>query len=83
MLNEEKWYVYIITCNDQSLYTGITKSIKKRLEKHACGKGAKYTKGRLPVKLVYKEIHSSHSKAASREFEIKSMTRAKKIKLFS
>jgi putative endonuclease len=75
------WHVYIIKCSDGSLYTGITTDIKRRIEEHDSGKGAKYTKGRAPVNLVHKENHSSRSKALKREAEIKSWPRYKKSTL--
>ena len=69
------WYVYIIECKDNSLYTGITNNLSKRLEVHNSGKGAKYTKTRLPVKLVYKEIYRTKEESLKRESEIKKLKR--------
>lgn len=76
-------YVYIIKCNDDSLYTGWTNDLEKRFKTHQKGKGAKYTRGRGPLKLVYFEEHETKVQAMKREYEIKKMSRAKKIKLIS
>jgi putative endonuclease len=76
------WQIYIVRCNDNTLYTGITIDIDKRLEEHNSGKkGAKYTRSRRPVKLVYSEETSSRSKATKRELQIKKMTRIRKLTL--
>ena len=75
--------VYILECNDQSLYTGITNDLKKRIIAHNSGKGAKYTKARLPVKLVYKESCKTKSDSLKREFEIKKLKRIEKLNLFN
>ena len=77
------WYVYILECNDQSLYTGITNDLEKRIIVHNLGKGAKYTKARLPVKLVYKESCKTKSDSLKREFEIKKLKRIEKLNLFN
>lgn len=79
--NEQKYYVYIMKCADESLYTGITNDIDKRLTAHNNGKGAKYTRGRLPVSLVYKEELKSKGSALTRERQIKKLTRTKKLNL--
>ena len=78
---EKKWYVYILKCADDTLYTGITTDVEKRLEAHRSGKGAKYTRGRSPLELVYRETCGSHSEALKRERKIKSLTREEKQKL--
>lgn len=76
------WYVYIVICSDSSLYTGITKDLENRVYEHNSGKkGAKYTKARRPVRLVYKEKFSSRSAAAKREYQIKQMDREAKLNL--
>lgn len=72
------WYLYILRCRDGSLYTGITTDVEKRLETHRSGKGAKYTRGRGPLELVYRETCGSHSDALKRELEIKALPREKK-----
>ena len=77
------WYVYILECNDQSLYTGITNNLQNRVIAHNSGKGAKYTKARLPVKLVYKESYKTKGDSLKREFEIKKMKRTEKLDLIN
>lgn len=78
------WYVYIVSCSDNSLYTGITKDIPRRLAEHNCStKGAKYTRARRPVTLVYQEQHPSKSAAAKREYAIKRLPPSAKKKLIS
>ena len=74
-------YVYILRCSDESLYTGWTNSLEKRIKAHNNGKGAKYTKARLPVELVYFEEYEDKIEAMRREYEIKQLTRVKKLKL--
>lgn len=76
-------YVYMLRCCDGSLYTGWTNNLEQRLEAHASGKGAKYTKGRLPLALVYFEEHPDKSCALRREMEIKQLTKAQKEALLS
>jgi putative endonuclease len=71
-------YVYILKCKDGSLYTGYAKDLHNRLKAHKEGKGAKYTKCRLPVKLMYYEKIGDKSKAMSREYAIKQMSRNEK-----
>jgi putative endonuclease len=75
------WYLYILRCKDGSLYTGITTDVEKRLEAHRSGKGAKYTRGRGPLELVYREACGDHSEALKRELEIKRLPRDEKLKL--
>lgn len=75
------WYLYILRCKDDSLYTGITTDVEKRLEAHRAGKGAKYTRGRGPLELVYREECGDHSDALRREAEIKRISREEKLKL--
>ena len=76
------WYIYIVRCNDNTLYTGITIDINKRLEEHNSGtKGAKYTRSRRPVKLIYSEETSSRSEATKRELQIKKMPLTRKMTL--
>ena len=78
---EQTWKLYILRCRDGSLYTGITTDVEKRYAAHNTGKGAKYTRGRRPLELVYEEECGDHSAALKRELEIKAMTREEKIKL--
>ena len=74
-------YTYILECSDGSLYCGWTNDVHKRVADHNAGKGAKYTKPRLPVKLAYYEAFENKEEACRREYEIKQLTRAKKLKL--
>jgi putative endonuclease len=76
-------YVYILKCSDDTLYTGWTNNLDKRLKTHSKGKGAKYTRGRLPVKLVYFEEYDNKISAQKREYEIKQMSRRKKLELIN
>ena len=80
---EKTWYLYILRCRDGSLYTGITDDVQRRLATHRAGKGAKYTRGRGPLELVYSEICGSHSDALKRELAIKALTKPEKLKLIS
>ncbi len=75
----DSWQVYILLCNDGSLYTGITTDLTRRLAEHNSSvKGAKYTKARRPVKLVYHENADSRSTAAKREYQLKKMKASEK-----
>ncbi|AVP35845.1 GIY-YIG nuclease family protein [Staphylococcus felis] len=76
-----KHYTYIVQCNDNSLYTGYTNDLNARMIKHNEGKGAKYTKCRRPVHLLYHEVYDSKSEALKREYAIKQLTRAQKLQL--
>lgn len=78
---EEIWYLYILRCGDGSLYTGITTDVARRLDAHSSGKGAKYTRGRGPLTLVYRETCGSHGQALRRELEIKALSREEKLLL--
>ena len=71
-------YTYILRCKDNTLYTGWTNNLEKRIEAHNAGKGAKYTKARLPVELVYYEQFKTKEEAMKREYAIKHMTRKMK-----
>lgn len=72
------WSVYILRCRDKSLYTGISTNIEKRIETHNQGKGAAYTRSRLPVLLLWQETNLSESAARKREAEIKRWTKTQK-----
>jgi len=74
-------YVYILRCADDTLYTGYTTDPERRVAEHNAGKGAKYTRGRTPVDLVYLESYDSQSSAMSREYEIKQLRREEKTRL--
>ncbi len=75
------WFVYILRCGDGSLYTGMTDDVQRRLAAHRAGRGAKYTRGRGPLELVYQEERADRSDALRREAEIKSLSRAQKLAL--
>lgn len=77
----EKSYTYLLECADGSLYCGWTNHLKERLEAHNGGKGAKYTKSRRPVTLVYYEEFTTKQEAMQREWAIKQMTRPQKLAL--
>ena len=77
------WIVYILRCQDGSLYTGITTDLSARLAKHNAGTGAKYTRGRGPVELVWSKKMKTGTEARKREAEIKGWSKAKKEALFS
>ena len=80
-MNKNNWQVYILRCGDGSLYTGITNDLARRIEKHQNGKGAKYTKSRGPLTLVYQETLPDRSAATKREMHIKALTRQEKLAL--
>jgi putative endonuclease len=77
------WYVYILECSDGTLYTGITTDLDKRLKTHNNGKGAKYTKARLPVVLKASFESEDRSTASKEEYRIKQLTRKEKLKLIN
>ncbi len=79
----KKWLVYILRCQDDTLYTGITNDLENRLQSHNEKRGARYTRARLPVSLVYQEEASSRSQASRREAAIKKLPRSKKLKLIT
>jgi len=79
--NDKQWVVYILECGDGSLYTGITDCLQHRLAAHRSGNGAKYTRGRGPLKLRYLEDCLDHSAALRREIAIKRLTRKEKWEL--
>ncbi len=78
---EKSWKLYMLRCGDGSLYTGIAVDVEARLEAHRAGKGAKYTRGRGPLEVVYTEDCGSHSDALKREWAIKALTREEKMEL--
>lgn len=77
------WFVYILRCGDGTLYTGVTDDVQRRLAAHRAGKGAKYTRGRGPLELVYTQEQPDKSTALRREFQIKKLTRPQKERLIS
>lgn len=76
------WVCYLLHCADDTLYCGITNDMEKRLAAHNAGEGAKYTRGRIPVKVVYSESCTDKSTALKREMQIKRMSRSAKQVLF-
>lgn len=75
------WYTYIVRCRDGSLYTGVTNGLQSRIDRHNDGSGAKYTRAKRPVKLVYAEKFDTKSKAQIREAEVKKFKRKEKVHL--
>ena len=78
---EKTWKLYMLRCGDGTLYTGISTDVQRRLEEHRSGKGAKYTRSRGPLELVYWEECGDKSTALKRECEIKALPRSEKLKL--
>lgn len=75
------WFVYMLQCADGSLYTGIARDMERRLAQHNAGRGAKYTRSRVPVTLYYKEQCDDRGGALRREAEIRRLTRSEKLAL--
>ncbi len=75
------WFVYMLRCGDGTIYTGITDDVQKRLSAHRAGKGAKYTRGRGPLELVYTEEQPDKPAALRREIAVKKLTRQEKLNL--
>lgn len=75
------WWVYILRCADRTLYTGVTTDVERRAGAHNTGRGARYTRARLPVRVVYVESAESRGAALRREIAIKAMTRSEKLRL--
>ena len=73
-----EWCVYMLLCDDNTIYTGITNDLKKRFENHISGKGAKYLRGRKPLEIIYTENFQNRSMATKREIEIKKLNRRKR-----
>jgi len=80
-MKDEAWFVYVISCVDCKLYTGVSNNVKKRVEAHNNGKGCKFTSCRYPVKLLFWERCSNRSAALKREAEIKKLKRIQKLEL--
>ena len=78
---DKKWYLYILRCGDGSLYTGITTDVEARLSQHRSGKGAKYTRGRGPLEVVYTEECDDRSAALKREWAVKALPREEKERM--
>jgi len=79
--SKKLWYVYIVECVDTSLYTGITTDLRRRMQEHRSGIGAKYTRAHKISKLLYTETYPSRSEASKREVEIKQLSRPEKYQL--
>lgn len=77
-MENNKYYVYILKCNDDTFYIGTTNNVEKRVATHNSGHGAKYTRIRRPVKLLYFEEQANKSEALKREYILKKLTRRKK-----
>ena len=80
-MREKKYYTYILRCADDTLYTGWTTDIEKRFAAHNAGQGAKYTRSRTPVELVFVTVSESKEQAMSLEYKIKHLTREKKLEM--
>ena len=81
-MNDSEWYVYMVRASDQTLYTGITTDLDRRLAEHQSGKGgAKYFRGRDALEMVFTEAKHTRSTASKREAEIKKLTRHQKLSL--
>lgn len=80
---KDKHYAYMLRCSDGTIYSGYTNNIEKRVEAHNSGKGAKYTKTRRPVELVYFEVYDTKSDAMKREYEYKQLKRNQKEQLIN
>ncbi len=81
VMKVRSYFVYILECKDGTLYTGITTDLKRRLKEHQAGAGARYTRARSAVRMVYTEKHKNRSAASRREAEIKRLPRSRKITL--
>ena len=84
-MSESRWFVYIVRCGDSSLYTGIATDVERRFEEHSEGgaKGAKYTRGKGPLELVFQREVGNRSEATKEEIRIKGMSRKQKLALIS
>jgi len=76
------WYVYLLVCQDKSIYTGITTNLERRFKQHNSGRASKYTRSRLPVEMVYSEKHASRTDALKKEAQVKKLSRQRKIDLY-
>jgi predicted GIY-YIG superfamily endonuclease len=80
-MKQDGWFVYILKCADDSLYTGITTDLERRLRGHNAGEASRYTRTRLPVSMVYLEAHPDRSAASIREAALKALSRDEKLRL--
>ena len=76
---KQRWSLYVLECSDGTLYTGITNDLSRRLAQHNSGRASRYTRGRLPVKLVHAERCTDRSQALKREYALKQLSRSEKI----
>ncbi|GJM24634.1 MAG: hypothetical protein DHS20C16_10490 [Phycisphaerae bacterium] len=79
--SDRPWFVYLLRCADESLYTGVTIDVMRRCEQHEAGTASRYTRSRRPTRLVYQEKVDNQSKALKRELAIKALSRREKLKL--
>ena len=79
----QRWFLYILRCKDLSLYTGITTDVERRFKTHSKGKGARYTRTRLPLKVVYQETCKTRTQALIREYAVKALPKTKKLALIT
>lgn len=77
----KRWFIYVLKCSDGSLYTGSTNDINARFAKHSAGKGAKYTRARRPLKLLYSRRFNTKSEALKAEYRMKQLSRSEKLSL--
>lgn len=77
----DQWHVYMLECSDKTIYVGITNNLEARVAKHNIGKGAKYTRGRTPVKLRISWVYESKAEAAKEEYRLKQLSRVEKLEL--
>jgi len=80
-MSDPRWRLYVLRCSDETLYTGITTDLSRRVHEHNQGKGAKYTRGRTPVEIVYFERYDSRSSASKAEAAFKKLSRKKKLEI--
>ena len=78
----DRWFVYLVRCADDTLYTGIAKDVGRRCQQHNAGTASRYTRSRLPVEVVHQEVHASQGSALRREAAIKALSRQKKKAMF-
>lgn len=81
LVNKDEWFVYMVKCSDGTLYTGYTNDVEKRVATHNKGRGAKYTRSRLPVTLVYQKLYPTRSIAMKAEYMLKQFSRGSKLML--
>ncbi len=74
----DRWFVYLLRCADGTIYTGIAKDVSRRCQQHNTGTASRYTRSRLPVEVVYQEVHASRGSALRREAAIKALSRQQK-----